>query len=258
MKDWLQKWHPLGTTIQLSNVIDGYLDAIARYYGFISGEQPDDGFYRSLILLARYEDYMRRRDIRVIHAIAERFVPTDAVSDLMQIHRNTDITSMVAQDPIVFAPTFGDCSAMVGGADTDLIVGDCIVDVKTVVNNKREREYINQLLGYYLLMRRCGITIGYGGREIRLERADRQPVVARNPWYGGDTRIYEELTDIIGEPLPHKDLLSALVPSDGFLIRREVTRIGLFYARHNFLVTWPVSHLLDEEEQAELSAVLLP
>ncbi len=41
-----------------------------------------------------------------------------------------------------------------GGADVDLIVGDVLVDLKTTKESEIKVNYLDQLLGYYLLARR--------------------------------------------------------------------------------------------------------
>lgn len=46
----------------------------------------------------------------------------------------------------------------IGGADIDLIVDDMILDIKTTVDGTCRREYLNQLIGYYLLYREAGIS----------------------------------------------------------------------------------------------------
>ncbi len=57
---------------------------------------------------------------------------------------------------LLLNPTFGEASRSVAGADADLIVGDMLVDIKTTKNNTIKTEYLNQLLGYFLLARKQG------------------------------------------------------------------------------------------------------
>ncbi len=47
---------------------------------------------------------------------------------------------------------------LVGGADLDLIIGDTIIDIKTTKYLEFKREYLNQLIGYYLLYLNGGIN----------------------------------------------------------------------------------------------------
>ena len=48
-------------------------------------------------------------------------------------------------------PTFNDGSALVGGADADLIIDDISIDIKTTKSDSFTQDMYNQLLGYYAL-----------------------------------------------------------------------------------------------------------
>ncbi len=50
----------------------------------------------------------------------------------------------------ILNPTF-DGSGDIGGADADLIVDDCLIEMKATVNHRMGRREIYQLLGYVLL-----------------------------------------------------------------------------------------------------------
>jgi hypothetical protein len=50
-------------------------------------------------------------------------------------------------------PTFGYGSDLVGGADADLIVDGCLIDIKTTKKWSLSTDYIYQLIGYYILHR---------------------------------------------------------------------------------------------------------
>ena len=52
--------------------------------------------------------------------------------------------------PSCLNPTF-DGSGFVGGADADLIVDGCLVDIKTTINPMQDADWIYQILGYVLL-----------------------------------------------------------------------------------------------------------
>ena len=51
----------------------------------------------------------------------------------------------------VLNPTFGRGSSLVGGADGDLIIDYTLIDIKTTKHLTFEREFFNQLIGYYVL-----------------------------------------------------------------------------------------------------------
>lgn len=54
-------------------------------------------------------------------------------------------------------PMFGEASSLVRGSDADLISGDRLIDVKVTKHGRIKEEYLDQLLGYFLLARhhRC-------------------------------------------------------------------------------------------------------
>ncbi len=76
---------------------------------------------------------------------------THWISDLSflswQFH---DKFSEMLSCPTVLNPTF-DGSGFIGGADADLIIDGCLVDIKTTINPLKETDWIYQLLGYVLL-----------------------------------------------------------------------------------------------------------
>ena len=117
-----------------------------------TGEMSDD-LIKSSILLAQL-DVIRRID-----RVPDNFGQVDRgdIEDLENL--------MALLNPVTFAdtieftdnnacylnPTFGDGSVLVGGADADLILGDMLIDIKTVKDLKFGQEMYNQLIGYYIL-----------------------------------------------------------------------------------------------------------
>lgn len=61
-----------------------------------------------------------------------------------------DEHSELFSQPTTLNPTF-DGSKDVGGADADLIVVGCLIDIKTTINPKLSANWLYQLLGYVLL-----------------------------------------------------------------------------------------------------------
>jgi len=57
----------------------------------------------------------------------------------------------------VLNPTFGEGSKLVGGADCDLYIDGNLIDIKTSKHLKFDRDYFNQLIGYYMLSQYGGI-----------------------------------------------------------------------------------------------------
>jgi hypothetical protein len=67
---------------------------------------------------------------------------------------------------LLLNPTFREGSTLVGGADADLIVDGCLVDIKTRKDNTLDLHTLRQLVGYSVLARRFGVEDSpepYGG-----------------------------------------------------------------------------------------------
>ena len=60
---------------------------------------------------------------------------------------------LVDGETLLLNPTFGESSAMVGGADADLIAGDLLIDIKTTTKKAMNPTELDQLFGYFLLAR---------------------------------------------------------------------------------------------------------
>jgi hypothetical protein len=76
------------------------------------------------------------------------------VDDLLAMLAIVPFATLVHSQVMLLNPTFGEASALVGGADADLVAGDMLVDLKATKNNKVAAEDLDQLLGYFLLARR--------------------------------------------------------------------------------------------------------
>lgn len=93
----------------------------------------------------------------------------DADFDVVDGQDVHDLLAMLAIVPfnllrynsvLLLNPAFGESSQLVGGADCDLVVGDCLIDIKTTHMTSMEGRGIDQLLGYFMLARnehRAGI-----------------------------------------------------------------------------------------------------
>ena len=73
-----------------------------------------------------------------------------AMLDLVPFERLLD-----GGKPVLLNPTFGELSDLMGGADADLIAGDMLVEFKTTKKANISGRHMSQLLGYYLLARKC-------------------------------------------------------------------------------------------------------
>jgi hypothetical protein len=62
--------------------------------------------------------------------------------------------SLLHRKTLFLNPTLKESSELVGGADLDLIAGNLLVDFKVSKVSEMYAKYLDQLLGYYLLVRR--------------------------------------------------------------------------------------------------------
>lgn len=79
------------------------------------------------------------------------------IQDLRNLIVAVDNKVFKAKKLCIINPTFGTASSLVGGADADLVIDDCLIDIKTTQNLSMERETFNQVLGYYVLHHIAGI-----------------------------------------------------------------------------------------------------
>lgn len=74
--------------------------------------------------------------------------------NLISLVRPIDFTS---KNICLLNPTFGMGSVLVGGADTDILLDDMIIDIKTTKEFDVKASYFRQMIGYYLLNEIAGI-----------------------------------------------------------------------------------------------------
>jgi hypothetical protein len=117
-------------------------------------------------------------------------VPQDDIEELVEMLQIAPYDQLVSE-PMILNPAFGESSEIVHGADTDLLTGDALIDVKVTKHNEFKPQWLDQLFGYFLL--------------------------AEN----------------------HR----AFDPTFP-----EVTRVGIYFARHGYLWTVPVGSWTDRPE----------
>ena len=173
-------------------------DNMARGIGFPDGTTEDDmrrAAERAMRLLddgkTEHERYMHtgRADCRTAVAVlglttldavlranrAERLISGDIepdhgdITDMLNLHESLERSETMhavldAARCIRLNPTFGKYSAMVGGADADIIADDTLIDIKTTKSPTYKPDYWQQLLGY------CALANASRGRRERIRR----------------------------------------------------------------------------------------
>lgn len=110
--------------------------------------QATDGMFEAVIGLANLDVVFRA-------GITDQVGTTpDAgdVSDLRSLWRTLETGGLRnIGEPLALNPTFGPASGLVGGADADIVANGLLVDIKTTKKGRFERQYFDQLVGYWAL-----------------------------------------------------------------------------------------------------------
>jgi hypothetical protein len=134
-----------------TRVVEEAKAAIANY---IATDSPP---HRQLFELASHTirlaklDSVRRAmlsDLQFEHA-----APED-VQDLVDMLAVAPFSELIDPALMLLNPVFKNASALVGGADADLISGGALIDFKAIKTSAMKSIHLDQLLGYLLLARK--------------------------------------------------------------------------------------------------------
>jgi len=120
---------------------------------FLRTGELNDEIIKSALLLAQIDPIFRAG---IIDKKIGTIDPKD-IKDLKQLITIVTPDIFKAKKICILNPTFGEACRLVGGADTDLILDDVIVDIKTTKKLTVDRYSFNQLIGYYILYKIGGI-----------------------------------------------------------------------------------------------------
>jgi len=122
-----------------------------------------EDIFKSAVLLAQLDPIFRAGVVdENIGTVDDR-----DISDLRKLISIVEPKNFKAVELCLLNPTFGKASALVGGADVDLVIDDMMIDIKTTKKFELQRDYFNQLIGYYILYRIGGIDGMPPKHEIR-------------------------------------------------------------------------------------------
>lgn len=88
------------------------------------------------------------------------------VADLRALLSLVEEPAFKAKHVCLLNPTFGDASRLVGGADADILIDDCLIDVKNTKDPHIDDRNFLQLIGYYLLHGYAGINCGKAKADL--------------------------------------------------------------------------------------------
>ena len=112
-----------------------------------------DDLLRSALVLAQLDFVFREK------YFPKNFgeVGPQDIQDLRNLINIVDFSKFQPRNTCILNPTFHEASMLVGGADADLVIDECLIDIKTVKDLLVKREWIHQLVGYYTLGKIGGI-----------------------------------------------------------------------------------------------------
>lgn len=126
------------------------IQAKERYIAFLKSNRtmPSPALIEGAIWLASF-DVIYRAGILDVKLLPR--VPALLVKDLQKMLSLVPEERFRAKKQCILNPTFGRGSLLVGGADGDVIIDDTLIDIKTTKHLTFDREFFNQLIGYYVL-----------------------------------------------------------------------------------------------------------
>lgn len=134
-----------------------------NYTIFINNGKLNKPFLSDLLFLAKLDLFFR------IGYIAPDLLQEDEqdIKDLKALYSLINHNDFKVYNKCYLNPTFGRGSALVGGADADVILDDTLIDIKVTKHLKLERDYLNQIFGYYILALIGGINLKPERKQIK-------------------------------------------------------------------------------------------
>jgi len=129
-------------------------EARAAVDSFCRRNVSDTGALKELaahaLRLAKLDIVLRARLLDPTFDRAEE----EDIEDLISMISIAPVDNLLSADAIFLNPTFGSTGRILGGADADLISGGTLIDFKVTKKLSMEAQWLDQLLGYFLLWRK--------------------------------------------------------------------------------------------------------
>ncbi|MCK4824348.1 hypothetical protein KA005_51830, partial [bacterium] len=137
----------------LKKIINILKDSKKIYSEYLKTGEMNDEVIKTCLLLAPLDLF--RRGLFIDPYIGTTN-PRD-IEDLKDLIKLVNPKEFKSRKICMLNPTFGKASTLVGGADMDLLLDNALIDIKTTKFLKLKRDYLNQLIGYYILFLIGGI-----------------------------------------------------------------------------------------------------
>jgi hypothetical protein len=120
-----------------------------------------------LLQISHYDVVYRTGRIDYLPDDIGKVDPYDII-DLKRLYNLLQDDMWKCKETCLLNPVFGNASLLVSGADADLILDDMLIDIKVTTKVGMNREFFNQLMGYYTLHKIAGIGSNYGNTINKL------------------------------------------------------------------------------------------
>ena len=122
-------------------------EAKVNYKKYLKNGNMTDEIIRTCICLAQLDPIYRASYIdEEMGEVSEL-----DIQDMKNCFALIKLPQFRAKKICLLNPTFGKASGLVGGADTDLVIDDTLIDIKTTKFLILNRDHFNQIIGYYFL-----------------------------------------------------------------------------------------------------------
>ena len=189
-------------------------------------KSSEDLICRYCVVLAYFEELYRSPATKNSPLLTKIYHSVEDLLALSEPHWIEDLRSLswlfhdryddliLNSEPPVLNPTF-EGSLDIGGADGDLIVDHCLIDIKTTVNPQIQRQWIYQIVGYVLLdysnqydLKSVGLYMARQGQLLTWPIPELLSVLT-----GSNTVSFEELRtefkNLLGSMRTEREIVSA-------------------------------------------------
>jgi len=146
----------------LKSLTDRAADAHSEYLS--NGDLSSD-LLETCLLFGRYENSWRAG--LSADEVLSRPVPSEDIDDLRNLHDAIPLEKFETRSRCLVDFHFSTGSVLLGGADADILIDDCLLDIKTTKKWTIRRRTFSQLLVYYALHEIYGPYGEDGAQPIR-------------------------------------------------------------------------------------------
>jgi hypothetical protein len=125
-----------------------YLRSLNSYATYYDNNRISDALLKACLFFARLDLYVRAGLIDTGLIEEEDLKDVEDLKNLLNVYKTVPLHKNIN---CALNPTFGAASALVGGADIDLVVEDMLVEIKTSTCTSLRRVHFDQVFCYYIL-----------------------------------------------------------------------------------------------------------